>query len=48
VWTDWSEYSVVGFPRRIEAICDQMHAVVRSDWPELAHKLPPRRQTQRD
>ena len=31
----------------IEAISDEMRAVVESDWPELAHELPPHRQTQR-
>jgi hypothetical protein len=27
---------------RIEAISDEMRAVVESEWPELAHKLPPK------
>jgi hypothetical protein len=27
---------------RVEAISDEMRAVVESEWPELAHKLPPR------
>jgi hypothetical protein len=27
---------------RIEAISDEMRAVVESKWPELAHKLPPK------
>ena len=26
---------------RIEAISDEMRAVVESEWPELAHKGPP-------
>ena len=33
---------------RIEAISDEMRAVVESDWPVPVHKLPPRRQTRRD
>jgi hypothetical protein len=27
---------------RIEAISDETRAVVESEWPELAHKLPPK------
>jgi hypothetical protein len=27
---------------RVDTISDEMHAVVESEWPELAHKLPPR------
>jgi len=27
----------------IDHISDEMRAVVESEWPELAHKLPPRR-----
>jgi hypothetical protein len=27
---------------RIDHISDEMRAVVESEWPELAHKLPPR------
>jgi hypothetical protein len=27
---------------RIEAISDEMRAVVESEWPELVHKLPPK------
>ena len=26
---------------RISVISDEMRAVVESEWPELAHKLPP-------
>ena len=28
---------------RIDHISDEMRAVVESEWPELAHKLPPKR-----
>ena len=28
----------------IDAISDEMRAVVESEWPELAHKLPPKAQ----
>jgi hypothetical protein len=28
----------------IEVISDEMRAVVEAEWPELAHKLPPKRQ----
>jgi hypothetical protein len=27
----------------VDTISDEMRAVVESDWPELAHKLPPRK-----
>jgi hypothetical protein len=27
----------------IDHISDEMRAVVESEWPELAHKLPPRK-----
>jgi hypothetical protein len=27
----------------IEIISDEMRIVIESEWPELAHKLPPRR-----
>ena len=27
---------------RVEAISDEMRAVVESEWPELVHKLPPK------
>jgi hypothetical protein len=27
----------------VDAISDEMRAVVESEWPELAHKLPPRK-----
>jgi hypothetical protein len=27
----------------IDHISDEMRAVVESEWPELAHKLPPKR-----
>ena len=27
----------------IDAISDEMRAVVESEWPELAHKLPPKK-----
>jgi hypothetical protein len=27
----------------IDHISDKMRAVVQSEWPELAHKLPPKR-----
>jgi len=27
----------------IEHITDEMRAVVESEWPELAHKLPPKK-----
>jgi len=27
---------------RIDHISDEMRAVVESEWPELAHKLPPK------
>jgi len=27
----------------VSFISDEMRAVVESEWPELAHKLPPRR-----
>jgi hypothetical protein len=27
---------------RVDQISDEMRAVVESEWPELAHKLPPR------
>jgi len=27
----------------IEVISDEMRAVVESEWPELAHKLPPKK-----
>jgi hypothetical protein len=27
---------------RVDAISDEMRAVVESEWPELAHKLPPK------
>jgi len=27
---------------RVDAISDEMRAVVESEWPELVHKLPPR------
>ena len=27
----------------IEHITDEMQAVVESEWPELAHKLPPKK-----
>ena len=26
----------------VDAISDEMRAVVESEWPELAHKLPPK------
>jgi hypothetical protein len=26
----------------VEVISDEMRAVVESEWPELAHKLPPK------
>jgi hypothetical protein len=29
---------------RIDHISDEMRAVVESEWPELAHKLPPKSQ----
>jgi hypothetical protein len=28
---------------RVEEISDEMRAVVESEWPDLAHKLPPKR-----
>jgi hypothetical protein len=28
---------------KVTVISDEMRAVVESEWPELAHKLPPRR-----
>jgi hypothetical protein len=28
---------------RIDHISDEMRAVVESEWPELTHKLPPKR-----
>jgi len=28
---------------KVSAISDEMRAIVESEWPELAHKLPPRR-----
>jgi hypothetical protein len=28
---------------KVSVISDEMRAVVESEWPELAHKLPPRR-----
>jgi hypothetical protein len=28
---------------RIDHISDEMWAVVESEWPDLAHKLPPKR-----
>jgi hypothetical protein len=28
---------------RVGAISDEMRAVVESEWPELAHKLPPKK-----
>ena len=27
---------------RVDAISDEMRAVVEDEWPELAHKLPPK------
>jgi hypothetical protein len=27
----------------VDSISDEMRAVVESEWPELAHKLPPKR-----
>ena len=27
----------------VDAISDEMRAVVESEWPELAHKLPPKK-----
>jgi hypothetical protein len=27
---------------RIEAISDEMRAIVESEWPELVYKLPPK------
>jgi hypothetical protein len=27
---------------RVDQISDEMRTVVESEWPELAHKLPPR------
>jgi hypothetical protein len=27
---------------RVDAISDEMRAVVETEWPELAHKLPPK------
>jgi hypothetical protein len=30
---------------RVEAISDEMRAVLESEWPELAHKLPPKENT---
>jgi hypothetical protein len=27
---------------RVDAISDEMRAVVESEWPELVHKLPPK------
>jgi len=28
---------------KVSVISDEMRAVVETEWPELAHKLPPRR-----
>jgi hypothetical protein len=28
---------------RVEVISDEMRAVVESEWPELSHKLPPKK-----
>jgi hypothetical protein len=28
---------------KVSAISDEMRAVVESEWPELAHKVPPKR-----
>jgi hypothetical protein len=30
--------------KRIDHISDEMRAVVESEWPELAHKLPPKKE----
>ena len=27
----------------VDAISDEMRAVVESEWPEIAHKLPPKK-----
>jgi hypothetical protein len=27
---------------RVDAVSDEMRAVVEKEWPELAHKLPPK------
>jgi hypothetical protein len=27
---------------QVDSICDEMRPVVESEWPELAHKLPPK------
>jgi len=35
----WLEYG----KGHIDHISDEMRAVVESEWPELAHKLPPKR-----
>jgi hypothetical protein len=32
---------------RIDHISDEMRAVVESEWPELAHKLPPKKPQKR-
>jgi hypothetical protein len=30
---------------RIDHVSDEMRAVVENEWPDLAHKLPPKAQT---
>ncbi len=32
---------ILGF-ERIEAVSDEMRALIESEWPELVHKLPPK------
>jgi hypothetical protein len=29
---------------KVSVISDEMRAIVESEWPELAHKLPPKKQ----
>jgi hypothetical protein len=38
----WHEYLLE--VEKVSFISDEMRAVVESEWPQLAHKLPPRRQ----
>jgi hypothetical protein len=37
----WHEYLLEA--EKVSFISNEMRAVVESDWPQLAHKLPPRR-----